>query len=308
MIDIEIKNPIVKASVVGEGVTRATYCRQDAERGDREYIMSRGDLVEFNTNPARWLLGVDTDETKATEYGTLLDCLVLTPKRFQDEFSVCPETYPDSKTGKPKPWTFQADFCKEWREEQRGKQVVKADELRRAENAVKFLLGDPKIYDLLACSKAQVMVMGEYQDDETGLVVPLKGLIDLVPDKSSAYGKSLADFKTCSNGHPGAWPRAVFDFGYHWQAALYLDLYTAATGEGRIEFLHVLQESSPPWAVGRRLLSAEFLNLGRIQYLTALKRYCRCLSNGEWPGYDDEGRDCLNGWTLVGPAAWMVGA
>ena len=128
------------------------------------------------------------------------------------------------------------------------------------------------------------MVVGEYADKETGLTVPLKGMIDLEPRVNSTFHDSLADLKTCNSASPFPWARAVFEHGYHIQAAMYLDLYNSATGQDRTTFLHVLQESYAPWEVGKRLLSQEFLELGRLTYLTALQRYCQCLAANSRPG------------------------
>jgi hypothetical protein len=150
------------------------------------------------------------------------------------------------------------------------------------------------------------MVIGEYHDEETGIMVPLKSLIDIVPSASSDNAKALADLKTCVSASPPAWTKAVSDHDYDAQSALYLDLFNAATGQERVEFLHVLQESYAPWQPGKRMLSAEFIELGRVKYLDALKRYCQCLAANSWPGYET-GKMVLNGWQLTEPLAYMVG-
>lgn len=301
----DIKNPLSNAKIIGGNVPYSVYHAQEAKRGDKNFIMSRGELCEFDRCPARWLAGYESDETKSTEWGDLLDCLVLSPEAFEGRFAVTPETYPDTKTGEPKDWNWNANFCKEWRKSLGGKLAVKSEIKAEADEARNVLLSDSRIAELIKCSKKQVMVMAEYHDKETGLVIPIKTLIDMVPDVGSSYGQYLADFKTCASAVPGAWARVVFDRGYYTQASLYQDSYVAATGEDRNSFLHVLQENYAPWQVGRRLLSAEFLEIGRMHYLAALKRYARCLAEGKFPGYDDEA--ALNGWTLTEILPWMIG-
>lgn len=303
---IEAKSGISTAKIIGEGIDNATYHRQNAKRGAKDFIMSRGELCEFAACPSRWLAGVESEETKSTEWGTLIDCLAMTPEKFPDLFAVTPETYPDKKTGEAKDWNWNATVCKEWREALNGKEAVKYETKCKADEAVKVLFSDERVKELIQGSKKQVMVIGEYQDKETGLVVPIKGLIDLVPSLESSQPKCLIDFKTCANGCPGAWPNAVFEHNYHVQAALYLDLYVSATGEDRCSFLHILQESFAPYQVGRRLLSSEFLNIGRMKYTSALRRYARCLSEGYFPGYDDEGREVIDGWNLTEPRPYML--
>ena len=82
---------------------------------------------------------------------------------------------------------------------------------------------------------------------------------------------------------------------------MYLDGFNKATGESRREFRHVLQESFAPWEVGKRWLTSEFLAIGRTKYKEALKRYCQCLKDDEWPGYDDSGSMVIDGWREVNP-------
>ena len=302
-----LPNPLTNAKIVGDGIEPDTYHKTAGERGKPDFIMSRGNLVEFDRCPSRWINGYESEETKASEWGSLIDALALDGHNFDAKFAVIPETYPATKTGEPKEWNWNATYCKEWRDAQGGKQVVKHETHQQAQNAIKFLFGDPQIGELIKFSKHQVMVMGEYRDEETGLIIPLKALLDLVPDlKHPQFGKCLADLKTCNSAAIYPWTKSVFDHSYHVQAALYLDLYTATTGEDRTDWLHVLQESFPPWQVGKRLLSAEFVELGRLKYVSALRRYCQCLKAGQWPGYEDGQRRVLDGWSVVEPAPYMV--
>jgi hypothetical protein len=149
------------------------------------------------------------------------------------------------------------------------------------------------------------MATASYQDAETGIVVPLRILIDLLPAVDSDYGKAIADLKTCGSAAVRPWNRAVFDHGYYIQSALYLDVWTLATGEDRTDFLHIVQESYTPYQTEKRMLSAEFIELGRAKYVEALQKYCQCLKTGVWPGYEGSRLD-WRGWQLTEPEPWMV--
>ena len=182
---------------------------------------------------------------------------------------------------------------------------IKRKDAEAAAEAVAALEAEPNIAYLLANSEHQVLVMGEYLEAGTGLTIPVKALIDIVPGaQEDFYGATLADLKTCRSAGLRAWTRTVADGNLHWQAALYLDLYNAATGECRESFLHVLSESSAPYQTGRRILSLEFIEAGRLAYRTALSHYATCLKSARWPDY--EGVGALNGWTFVEPEPWMV--
>lgn len=301
-----VENPIKEAHDCGDGVTFEQYAVQPAgvTRGHPEFVMSGGDLSEFARCPHRWRMGYRDGETRFTEWGQLIDCLLLTPQDFEKRFAVRPETYTNEKK-EVKPWNGNANVCKEWLEIHAGSPIVKPDELLKARAAVKLIEDDPQLAACVLDSRKQVMLTGFYDDKETGLRIPIKSLLDLVPP--SGY---LADLKTCTNASPRAWTKHVFEFGYHHQAARHLDLWNAAHKDTRNEFRHIVQESFPPFEIGKRMLSAEFVSHGRDSYVKALKRYAQCLKRDEWPGYDcpDNNTDIvIDGHLVTSPQSWMIG-
>jgi len=276
----------------------------DIARGNIEYVMSRSDLMEFDKCPHRWVQGYSKTRTDSMSYGNLLDAYLLESGRFDDQFAIAPETYAHEKGDKP--WNWNATVCREWREEQHalGKEVIKKQQYEECILASKVLYSDKMINGILSTSNFQVMITAEWKDKDTGLTIPLKCLIDIVPKK----GLYLIDFKTCKSASLGQWPREVYNWGYHIQAAFYMDMYEAATGEVRNGFAHILQESYAPYEVGKRLLDEEFIELGREKYINAIKKYCECLKSGKFGGYDDYSLYMLkfDGFTSVGPESWMI--
>lgn len=300
-MNIELQNPFTNAKITGVSVPGSEYMKQPCARGVPDYVMSRSDLVEFDRCPSRWRAGYKEDDTDQTRWGSLIDCMVLTPERFSLDYAVAPETYKNEK-GEVKPWNWNANVCKEWREQAGDAEVLKSDQHAKAKTAADLLR--TQMYGLLN-GDTQVAVVGEFKDKETGLVIPVKCLIDLVPESDGPYGKALFDLKTAASAHPRAWQRAVFERGYHVQAAMNLDLYTAATDEDRCEFRHIIQENFEPWQIGRRLLSSEFVELGRLSYIRSLRKYAQCLKTGEWPDYE-QGNEVVDGYTITQPEAWMI--
>lgn len=304
----EFPNPLSNAKIVGENVNPDNYHAEGIERGDPAFVMSQSHLKEFNGCPARWKSGYSGRGGDGQEWGTLMDILVTAPEQFQDRVAVCPKTYPSEGKGGTtieKPWTFQANFCKDWKLEQGDKLIVKDEEYKDACKALEVLFADKEIAEIVKNSRKQVALRADYRDKETGIVVPIKCLLDLVPDIKGPLGKSLADFKTGTSAAHHAWVKTVFDHGLHIQAALYLDAYTLATGEDRVDFRHIIQESFPPFQVGLEILSAEYVELGRASYIGALRKYCQCLATGIWPGYAAQVQ--FDRWNLCEPSAWMVG-
>lgn len=287
------------ARIVKKQAKQEEYRKQDVERGDPLYRVSRSDLCAILACPHKWRYGSGEDSTKEIEWGTLMDAMLLGGELG---ISVTPETYEDDK-GNKKPWNWNANVCKQWRDKQEGLIIVKPDTFAKAEYAVKRLRDDKVIASVLNADY-QVWVEADYRYSDKS-IIPVKGLIDIVPKNSFA----LADFKTTQTAEPRQYGRSIWSFGYHIQAALYLALWNAAAKESRNIFLHVIQESSEPYEVGRRMLDSNWIQIGREKYKAALKLYGQCLESNTWPAYDDmdaPGVERVEGWTLTSPETWMI--
>lgn len=324
----ESKNVLTAGKVVGPIADLSLYRSEKCKRGEPGYVMGRSDLMEFNHCGHRWVNGYKDDDTDSTEWGDLIDCLKLTPSLFKDRYAVQPDSYIDTGMQCPvcksvtdsasckkcktprvqidvkKDWNSNSDICAKWEAQQLGKSIVKHKLFGPACDAVKVIDQDAEIKALLDCSQRQVMATASYHDKDTGITVPLKILIDALPAVDSKWGKSLVDLKTTATADMRMWTRSVRKWNLDAQAALYLDVWTANTGEDRCEFRHIVQESYPPYETCRRLLSVEFLELGRMRYREALVNYARALATGIWPTY--ECRREFDGWQSVEPDEnWM---
>lgn len=296
------------SKVVGFNVDPSSYHKREHERGEPAFVMSQTELKNFIRCPSRWRSGFESDLTDSIQFGSLVDCLLFTPNEFKIRFAVEPETYRNDK-GEEKPWSNNANVCKAWKADHEDFEIVSSDDVKEAQTAVEKLMLDRYVNDLLHGAQFQVHVQGEYADTDTGIIVPVRCLMDILPSKDNPdYGKCLADYKTARTASVREWPKHLFSLGYHIQAALEIDLYTAATGEDRTDFYHVIQENFPPYEVGRRILDSEFIEIGRHTYQTALRVYCRCIKDNRWPGYDDMVNDGYKGWSFSHPDPWMMNA
>lgn len=299
--------------IIGDGIEHHIYAMQPkSERpGDKNFVMSRGELMTFSKCPAKWILGVEDEDTKSTEWGDLIDSLLLSPAKFEVKFAVAPAEYEPGK-----PWNWNATKCKAWREEKedKGLTITTDKAMKQATTALRAIQKNHDIMELIECSKTQVMATGDYLDAETGLTIPLKVLLDLVPDKGHArWGKSLADFKTAQNAAMFEFGRAIYQHHYDAQGWLYRLIYNAATNEGRVDWEIAVQESSEPFHSEIYTLSESFggnidreLGNGGTKVIKALKLYCWCLKNNIWPGYSLNARDKFNGIAIIQSEDWMT--
>lgn len=300
-----MKNPIQNAQIIGTGYDSTEYTLKSHSRGEKGYVMSRSSLKDFAPCPSKWVKYGDgeDDSTTSTEWGSLVDCLLLERDKFEKRYAIKPEQYPvtDKKTGQItewKDWNANSTWCKEWMAEHREFTPISWATQKEAQKAVE--IAEKEFAAFLAAAKFQVYIRAEYKDKETGIVVPVCGLLDIVP-----HVDMIADFKTARSADLSKWPREVYSRGYDMQAAMYLDLYNAATGETRESFVHLIQENSHPYECATVPLSVEFISLGRQRYLAALKRYCHCLATGYWHTYTDLNEERKRGLNICEPEPWM---
>lgn len=292
--------------IVGIGVDPALYhAPQTAIRGDRHFIVSPSMLREFGQCPARWLAGYRAPDSDAKDYGSLLDCLTLTPGDFSKRYAIQPPNYKSEKGDKP--WHNGATVCKEWNagQEALGKKIVTEAELAEVHEALARLQQDNILDAFGDASDKQVHLSGEWLDAEAGLVIPCRCLIDYVPRTDTEFAECAGDLKTTRSAHPLAWQKWSSQRGYHLQGAFDLDMLNALPDAPRRDkWCFVVQENYPPWQTARRMLDEGKLNIGRVMYQALLARYARCLATGVWEDYDPGGPDCPQGWRLDYATKW----
>ena len=120
------------------------------------------------------------------------------------------------------------------------------------------------------------------------------------PDWWSTDHALVVDLKTTSrSAAPGEFGRLAVQFSYHLQAAWYLEAVRAITGV-EATFVHVVQETSPPYLVSVIQLDAEALQVGAEQADRARRLFAACQATGQWPGYPPNVHSAhLPGWYLA---------
>jgi exodeoxyribonuclease VIII len=302
--------------IVGTNIDADAYHRVTEQRGSPDYPVSPSMLRSFSACQSRWLHGYSSPDSDAKDRGRAVDSALLTPKLFAEQYVVRPDTYAAPAThakvkagkisvGDPLPWNSNAAVCSDWIDaaESAGKTVLSSKESMEISTAVTRLKEDETIASFVDESEKQVLAVGEWHD-ESGVIIPVRCLIDLQPWKESEFAACLGDLKTTRNAAVVPFQRQTYQLGWHIQAAFDIDLYNAATGGERSTWCFIVQENYPPFQPAKRMLSQEFRELGQAAYRSQLGLYCRCLQSGRWPGYDDHD-EAIQGWSLVAPEPWM---
>lgn len=122
--------------------------------------------------------------------------------------------------------------------------------------------------------------------------------LDWLPERRGMGRVILADYKSCADAATDAVSKSIYNYGYHVQAAWYLDgaQRLGLAGEDAA-FLFVFQEKTPPYLVNVVQPDAMALRIGRSLNREAVDIYRRCRMTDVWPGYADDVQ-------LVGLPAW----
>jgi hypothetical protein len=108
------------------------------------------------------------------------------------------------------------------------------------------------------------------------------------PDYLPPHCRYLVDYKTTTSARPDDFAKAVVSYGYHQQAAWYLDGVAALGGEAPTRFCFVAQEKEPPYLVSVCWLDEEAIEIGRALNRRAVGVFAWCLRHNEWPGHVPE--------------------
>ncbi|MFD5491540.1 PD-(D/E)XK nuclease-like domain-containing protein [Streptomyces sp. NPDC127091] len=99
-------------------------------------------------------------------------------------------------------------------------------------------------------------------------------------------GLTLAvDLKTTKDANPEAVSRAIRDYSYHQQDALYTDGIWAALQPEDVRFIFVFISKTAPYLITVRELTDQDRDIGRARNERALRIYRECESTGIWPDW-----------------------
>jgi exodeoxyribonuclease VIII len=245
-----------------------------------ETTVSKSGLSDLLRSPYHyWAKHLDPDRpprqppTPAMQLGTLVHCAVLEPAEFDKRYAVAPKVDRRTSAGKAD-W---AAFCATLGA---GREAVDAELVTKAQAMANSVKRIGPVADLLDNGHPEVSAI--WEDGDSGVLCRCR------PDWVSPAGDGvlIADVKTSADASPTAFARAIGNFTYAMQAALYCDGWEAATGRKVHGFVFAAVESSGhPWAAAAYMLDDESLEFGRRQYKRLLKLLAQCRADNEWPGY-----------------------
>jgi hypothetical protein len=254
------------------------YYSISASPSNLEAPVSKSLLWQFNKSPFKWINGKKIEPTDRMNFGSLVHALCLTPKTVEEQFVL--SKYDD----------FRTKEAREWRDAiaLEGKTIIKEVDWQRADEIKETVMESNYIMGLGACDY-EVAAFGKIGN------TLIKGMIDILPHR----GDTLVDLKvTSSIGDAKEMQRLCMNFGYHWQAALYLDLVNGLSEqEPRTKFEFLFIEDQYPYEYAIIRLSDDFINLGRSGYMNAVAKWQQAVSTKKFSPIHD-------GVLELEPPAW----
>ncbi len=275
-----------KASGIYRGVDFDTYASWTPVNASR--------LDGFSRTPKHVyyeMLHGGKERTPALDLGHLVHMAVLEPERFEKKVAAAPRVDKRTKAGKQAFAEFEAAHAECL--------IVTDDMCTKAKVMAAAVLEHPTAREYFVTNKGENEISFIWEDVESG--VRCKGRVDRV----STIGEwpIVGELKTARNASRREMEKAVYNFGYHVQAAHYLNgletLYPIPDGQlvPFRRFVFFVVESEPPFACAVYEIDDSALAEGYSLRAKYLEQWRECVEAGRWPGYPE-------GIEYLGLPAW----
>lgn len=245
----------------------------------KEFIETRplsySSLKAFLKSPKHYVHYISTQKsaTPSMEFGSLVDCLLLTPDKFEDKYYVVEKVDRRTKEGKAKAEEFDLLDAKFHEENGYSKKRINEEQLAEAKQIVFNVNQDENARDLLNLV-TQTQTKIEYVDTETGL--PYVGYIDALGEKD---GKPIiVELKTCQDASEHEFSRDAFYLHYYLQCAGYLEGIARKKGIFP-DFYYLVVETNAPYGVNVIKAPSDYIQYGKEKLRGLFDDFKFCLDN-----------------------------
>lgn len=221
-------------------------------------------------------------QTEAMEFGSLFHTAILEPSEVLKRYAIAPKCDRRTKEGK-------AEYAR-FTEFANGKSVISNDDYRLV-LAMQDSISNHDEATRLIGSAGDIETTILWRDSATALPCKMRA------DKILRDRPVILDLKTTTDTSPDAFARAVTKFGYAVQAAHYIEGY-AQEFIAEPEFVFIVVEKAPPYAVGCYNLSDEWLAVARADRSRLMRLWRECEDKDKWLGYP--------GMSVLHPPRWLM--
>ncbi len=205
--------------------------------------------------------------TPAMLLGSILDCSILTPDKYEGKYKVMPEFPAKTKT---QPLTIAVQKIN-WMQTHKGVTPITLAQEYSVKKMKESLLDNETTAPYFE-QKGKIQHEIFWSDKDTKL--EFRGFIDKLHDDY------IFDLKKVADGSSQAFMRDAIKYNYPLQAAMYQLGMKRLFGEK--PFIYICVESTAPYAVSVFRASKEYLEYGYNEYKKACGRFKFCKDNDLW--------------------------
>jgi len=228
------------------------FIRKFQEKTGKDYLSYTSikyaleDMVLFEL----YTLGKLQKKSDALTFGSIYDCLLFEPEKFNDRFAVFDDAslVKEIGGGNPRATSTYKQQKAEFFKDSKGKDIVSVEDHIKAVDMIS------RIQE----TEAFEYLQGTYQQEIVGFVADamVRGFLDCHGDGFVSDSKTTRSIKS--------FRKDVFVFGYDLQAYLYLQI------SGEKEFYWVAQDTSYPYTVAVYKATDRTLESGKRKFETGL--------------------------------------
>ena len=213
-------------------------------------------------------------QTPAQLLGDRLGESLLTPAIFANKYVLAPDFGARNRNPGKKQWD-------RFKLENASREILEADVMGKITDMRNALQRNPT-FMAMESEKGLAELSFVWVDPDTGVLC--KGRCDWY---GALWGNRIVcDVKTTSNGSELLWPKEIAKWGYHIQAAFYLDGLNVIAPDDRT-WLWACVESKPPFLTQMFQCDEDSIAEGRRRYKHYLELWKKCKESGLWPGYPE---------------------
>ncbi len=266
----------------------------DKYHADRSRMSSTGirKMLKSPKHFRAWLAGADDEdeEKEHFRYGRAVHMFLLEPDKFHSRHLIEPD-FGAMQSSKNR------ERRKAWREDQDPEAVIITEkELDSLLDIFDSLSEHDQAGQMLRNGKPEVT--GFWKHKETGVHCRVRPDYLSTDSDGNLY---VIDIKTTRNANPGLFSTDCANYGYHVQLAYYHDGVAQIMGREPTSAAIIAIEKSVPYAVHVYWLDEKWLEVGRIEYERALRKFVECMEKSEWLGPQGSG-------VILSPPGWLTGS
>ena len=226
-------------------------------------------------SPAHYRFQAAKPPSRAMEIGTAIHTALLEPERFAEQYVLLKEVA-----------DRRASEYKQAVKVHGSENVLVSKEADNVAGMQETVLSNPAMSERLQAEGWRELSLF-VRDPETGVLIRVR--YDLL----SVSGVAV-DVKKCQDARPDEFSRAILNYQYDLQAALYTDAFEWATGKPLAAFEFAAIEEQMPH--GHKLYQPceTTLQEGRAKYREALDLFAQCERSNDWPALECNGPEIIS--------------